>query len=71
MVKAYLPTRHCTQEEKVVDKELVVFDTAKTEIVNLIAAQDIDTPMPFSYEEDVKNNPRAKVSGFVNTTAKP
>ena len=70
MTKAYLPTRHCTQEEKVIDKELVVFDTAKAEIADLIGAQDIDTPMPFSYEEDVKNNPHAIKSGFRNKSKK-
>ena len=70
MTKAYLPKRNCTQEEKVIDKELVVFDTSKAEITALIAAQDIDAPMPFSYEEDVKNNPYAIKTGFRNKTKK-
>ena len=70
MVKAYLPKRNCTQEEKIIDKELVIFDTPKAEIASLIAAQDIDTPMPFSYEEDVQKNPHAIKTGFRNTSPK-
>ena len=70
MTKAYLPKRNCTQEEKVIDKELVVFDTPKAEIATLIAKQDIDAPMPFSYEEDVKNYPHAIKTGFRNKTKK-
>ena len=71
LVNAYLPTRNCTQEEKIIDKELVVFDDSKSEIADLIAAQDIDTPMAFSYEEDVKNNPNATKNGFKNKSKKP
>lgn len=70
LVKAYLPRRNCTLEEKMIDKELVVFDTSKVEIASLIAAQDIDTPMAFCYEEDVKNNPDAQKTGFKNKSKK-
>ena len=70
MTKAFLPKRNCTQEEKVIDKELVIFDTPKGEIASLIAAQDISIPMSFSYEEDVQNNPHAIKTGFRNKTKK-
>ena len=70
MVDAYLPTRDCAQEEKVINVELVVFDTAKEEIASMIASQDIDTPIPFSWEEDTKNNPDAKKNGFRNNSRK-
>ena len=50
--------------------ELVVYDTGKDEITQLIGSQDVSTPMPFDYAEDVKNNPDAKTEGFKNTTAK-
>lgn len=71
LVKAYLPSRDCTDAEKVISEELVVFDDDAAEIRDVIYAQDVTTPMPFSYEEDVKNNPNARKSGFKNTTAKP
>ena len=71
LVKAYLPTRNCTDNEKVICEELVVFDDQASEVRDVIYAQDVTTPMPFSYEEDVKNNPDAQKSGFKNTTPKP
>lgn len=70
MTNAFLPTRNCAQSEKVIEEELVVFDTAAAEIGALIEAQDIDSPMPFSYEEDVRANPNAQTTGFKNTTVK-
>ena len=71
LVHANLPSRNCADSEKVICEELVVFDDDAAEIRDVIYAQDVTTPMPFSYEEDVKNNPTAKKSGFRNTTAKP
>lgn len=71
MVRAYLPTRNCADADKVISEELVVFDDNVSEIRDVIYAQDVTTPMPFSYEEDVKNNPNAQKTGFRNTTAKP
>ena len=71
LVQAKLPSRNCADSEKVICEELVVFDDDAAEIRDVIYAQDVTTPMPFSYEEDVKNNPTAKKSGFRNTTAKP
>ena len=70
LIKAYLPTLNCAEEDKVINEEMVVFDTGTAEIAELIRSQDVTTPMPFSYEEDVKNNPGAKTEGFRNTTAK-
>ena len=71
MVRAYLPTRNCTLAEKVISEELVVFDDLAQQIRDVIYRQDVTTPMPFSYEEDVKNTPDARTSGFKNTTANP
>ena len=71
LVKAYLPTRGCAESEKIIDEELVVFDDDAEQIREVIYAQDVTTPMPFSYEEDVKNTPNAQTSGFKNTTSKP
>ena len=70
IVCAYLPTRTCTQAEKVISEELVVFDDDAAAIREVIYAQDVTTPMAFDYEEDVKNTPDAQTSGFKNTTPK-
>ena len=70
LIHSYLPTRDCAEAEKVNSVELAVFDTTKEEIAALIASQDVDSPMPFSYEEDVKQFPDAKKSGFKNNSKK-
>ena len=71
IVRAYLPTRNCSVADMVINEELVVFDDDASEIREVIYAQDVTTPMPFSYEEDVKAYPDAQKTGFKNTTAKP
>ncbi|MBQ3193417.1 MAG: M56 family metallopeptidase [Oscillospiraceae bacterium] len=70
MVKAYLPTRNCADKDKVIEEELVVFDTAANAIGTLISSQDIDTPMPFSWEDDRHFYPDMQTTGFKNTSAK-
>ena len=71
IINCYLPERNSAQKDKVISKELVVFDSTATEIAETISSQDISEPMPFSYAEDAANNPDAQTSGFKNTTAKP
>ena len=71
IVSAKLPTQNCAESEKIICEALTVYNHSSSEIRDLIYAQDVITPMPFSYEEDVLNYPNAKKSGFKNTTAKP
>ena len=71
IVRAKRPTRNCAESEKIICEELEVYDVESSVTEDVIYAQDVTTPMSFSYEEDVKNNPDAKTSGFRNTNAKP
>ena len=70
MVQSYLPKRDSAQSEKVIDEEMVVFDTSAADIREVIQRQDVSTPIPFSYAEDMANHPDAQTSGFKNTAAK-
>jgi hypothetical protein len=69
MTRAYLPTRNCAQEDKIIDVEMVVRDTTAAEIAKTIDDQDLSKPMPFSYADDVAEYPNAQKSGFKNTSA--
>ncbi|MGN0978505.1 MAG: M56 family metallopeptidase [Faecousia sp.] len=71
MTKSYLPTADCAEKDKIINVEMVVYDTNAGEIARIIDSQDVSTPMVFSYEEDVKNTPNAKTGGFRNTAPKP
>lgn len=71
ITKAYLPTLNCAEKDKVIGVEMVVYDTSAGDISRTIDSQNVSEPMAFSYEEDVKNTPKAKTSGFRNTTQKP
>ena len=70
MVQSYLPKRDSTQSDKVIDEEMVVFDTSAAEVRDVIQRQDVSAPIPFSYAEDAANHPDAQTSGFKNTAAK-
>ena len=70
MVQSYLPKRDSTQSEKVIDEEMVVFDTSAAEVRDVIQRQDVSAPISFSYAEDAANHPDAQTSGFKNTAAK-
>lgn len=70
IVRAYLPTRYCADGEKIINEELVVFDTPAAKCAQVIAEQDVTTPIPFSYAQDVADDPDAQTSGFKNTTAR-
>ena len=70
MVRAYLPTRHCADSEKVISEEFVVFDTPAEDCARVIADQDVTAPIPFSYAEDMAAYPEAQTTGFKNTTVK-
>ena len=70
MTSAYLPTRDCAEKNKIIDVEMVVRDTSAAETAQVIDSQDLSKPMAFSYKQDVADNPYAKVSDFVNTSAR-
>ncbi|MGM9627439.1 MAG: M56 family metallopeptidase [Faecousia sp.] len=70
MTKSYLPTADCAEKDKIVNVELVVYDTSASEIARTIDSQNVSEPMVFSYAEDVKNTPNAQTGGFRNTTQK-
>ena len=71
MTHAYLPSRDCVQKDKVIDAEMVVLDSSAEEIRQMIRSQDVTAPLAFSYAADTAKYPKAKTSGFRNTTAKP
>ncbi len=71
LTKYYVPERNSVTADKIVSHELVVFEASAEDVKNVIYTQDVTTPMPFSYGEDVKQTPDAKTDGFVNTTAAP
>ena len=59
--------------EKLVDEEMVVFDTSAAEIASVINSIDVTKPCAFSYAEDIAEYPDShegvKTSGFSNTSA--
>ncbi len=71
LTKYYVPERSSATVDKLVSYELAVFDASAEDVKNVIYAQDVTTPMAFSYEEDVRQTPDAQVSGFVNTASSP
>ena len=73
MRRAYLPKRNCAESEKVIEAELVVFDSVPGEIEALIAGQKLSVPPAFSWEEDQTAYPagsgEVRTKNFVNTQA--
>lgn len=69
--KAYLPSRGCSESEKVVELHAVVLRTTPTEITQTIDSQNVSAPLAFSFEEDVEKYSNAVTEGFVNTSASP
>jgi hypothetical protein len=67
VTKVLLPTRDSASEDGLTECELVVFDSGRDETAARINAQDIDTPIPFSYAEDMANGPDGQTVGFRNT----
>lgn len=68
----YLPEPNCAQEEKWISCKMTVHDTSPEDIVNVIEAQKVGTPAPFSWaqEKEAAMEKRGAVitSGFNNTT---
>ncbi len=71
LTKYYVPERSSVTEDKLVSHELAVFDASAEDVKTVIYAQDVTTPLAFSYEEDMRQTPDAQVSGFVNTASSP
>ncbi len=71
LTKYYVPERNSVTADKVISHELVVFEASAEDVKNVIYAQDVTSPMAFSYEEDVGQTTDAQTTGFVNTVASP
>ncbi len=73
MVKRYLPTRGCPEEEMVVEQEFTVRDTSAQEIRKIIDGQDLTQIPEFSWAEDREKYPagsdNVRSKNFHNTEA--
>ncbi len=73
MVKRYLPTRGCSEQEMVVEQEFTVRDTSAAEIRKIIDGQDLTRIPEFSWEEDKEKYPagsdNVRSRNFLNNEA--
>ncbi len=73
MVKRYLPTRGCSEQEMVVEQEFTVRGTSAQEIRKVIDGQDLTKVPEFSWEEDSARYPagsdNVRTRNFLNNEA--